>query len=99
MAAKAGKAAVNPELFTETEEGKLYEAWNAIREDYHAALEAADGDRSLSLLGGLKEPITGFFDSVMVMAEDEAVRANRLALLSGIDGDLKRYADFTKLVW
>ncbi|MEC0202579.1 glycine--tRNA ligase subunit beta [Paenibacillus lautus] len=99
LAAKAGKAAVNSELFTETEEGKLYEAWNAIREDYHAALEAADGERSLSLLGGLKEPITGFFDSVMVMAEDEAVRANRLALLSGIDGDLKRYADFTKLVW
>lgn len=99
LAAKAGKAAVNPELFTETEEGKLYEAWNAIREDYHAALQAADGERSLSLLGGLKEPITGFFDSVMVMAEDEAVRANRLALLSGIDGDLKRYADFTKLVW
>ena len=61
--------------------------------------QVADGERSLSLLGGLKEPITGFFDSVMVMAEDEAVRANRLALLSGIDGDLKRYADFTKLVW
>ncbi|WP_339271922.1 glycine--tRNA ligase subunit beta [Paenibacillus sp. FSL W8-0187] len=99
LAAKAGKAAVNPELFTETEEGKLYEAWSAIREDYQAALQAADGERSLSLLGGLKEPITGFFDSVMVMAEDEAVRANRLALLSGIDGDLKRYADFTKLVW
>ncbi|MEX3616631.1 glycine--tRNA ligase subunit beta [Paenibacillus glucanolyticus] len=99
LAAKAGKAAVNPELFTETEEATLYEAWNAVREDYKAALEAADGERSLSLLGGLKEPITGFFDSVMVMAEDEAVRANRLALLSGIDGDLKQYADFTKLVW
>lgn len=99
LAAKAGKAAVNAELFTESEENKLYEAWNAIRADYHAALQAADGERSLSLLSGLREPITGFFDSVMVMAEDEAVRANRLALLSGIDGDLKRYADFTKLVW
>ncbi|WP_433939034.1 glycine--tRNA ligase subunit beta [Paenibacillus lautus] len=99
LAAKAGKAAVNAELFTESEENKLYEAWNAIRADYHAALQAADGERSLSLLSGLREPITGFFDSVMVMAEDEAVRANRLALLSGIDGDLKQYADFTKLVW
>lgn len=99
LAAKAGKAAANAELFTESEENKLYEAWNAIRADYHAALQAADGERSLSLLSGLREPITGFFDSVMVMAEDEAVRANRLALLSGIDGDLKRYADFTKLVW
>ncbi|WP_456289651.1 glycine--tRNA ligase subunit beta [Paenibacillus sp. AK002] len=99
LAAKAGKAAVNAELFTESEENKLYEAWNAIRADYHAALQAAEGERSLSLLSGLREPITGFFDSVMVMAEDEAVRANRLALLSGIDGDLKQYADFTKLVW
>ncbi|AYB45587.1 glycine--tRNA ligase subunit beta [Paenibacillus lautus] len=99
LAAKAGKAAVNAELFTESEENKLYEAWNAIRADYDVALQAADGERSLSLLSGLREPITGFFDSVMVMAEDEAVRANRLALLSGIDGDLKRYADFTKLVW
>lgn len=99
LAAKAGKAAVNSELFTELEERELYEAWQAIRNDYQAALEAADGERSLSLLSGLKGPITKFFDSVMVMAEDEAVRANRLALLSGIDSDLKRYADFTKLVW
>jgi len=99
LAAKAGKAAVNSELFTEPEESELYEAWQAIRNDYQAALEAADGERSLSLLSGLKGPITKFFDSVMVMAEDEAVRANRLALLSGIDSDLKRYADFTKLVW
>lgn len=99
LAAKAGKAAVNSELFTEPVESELYEAWQAIRNDYQAALEAADGERSLSLLSGLKGPITKFFDSVMVMAEDEAVRANRLALLSGIDSDLKRYADFTKLVW
>ncbi|GEM_PF-6569856 len=35
----------------------------------------------------------------MVMAEDEKVRANRLALLAAIDSDLKRFADFGKLVW
>lgn len=99
LAAKAGKIAVNPELFTEAEESKLHEAWLAIRQPYEAAMESSDGEHALSLLSGLKEPITGFFDSVMVMAEDEAVKANRLALLSGIDRDLKQYADFTKLVW
>ncbi|MEK3731172.1 glycine--tRNA ligase subunit beta [Paenibacillus sp. FSL M8-0334] len=99
LAAKAGKAAVNPELFVEAEEGRLYEAWKTVREPYLAALEAADGVRALALLGDMKAPITGFFDSVMVMAEDEAVRTNRLALLSGIDSDLKKFADFTKLVW
>lgn len=99
LAAKAGKAAVNSGLFVEGEEGRLYEAWNAIREPYQAALAEADGERALTLLGDLREPITEFFESVMVMAEDESVRTNRLALLSGIDGDLKKFADFTKLVW
>lgn len=99
LAAKAGKIAVNASLFIEAEEGKLHEAWLAIRQPYEAAMTESNGESALSLLSGLKEPITGFFDSVMVMAEDEAVKANRLALLSGIDSDLKRYADFTKLVW
>ncbi|GAB6929576.1 glycine--tRNA ligase subunit beta [Paenibacillus sp. JCM 10914] len=98
LASKAGKAAVNSALFTESQEGELYQAWNDIRDDYQTALESGDAERSLSLLSGLKAPITGFFDSVMVMSEDEAVRTNRLALLSGIDVDLKRYADFSKLV-
>lgn len=99
LAAKAGKIAVNPGLFSEAEESKLHEAWLAIRQPYQVAMTESNGERALSLLSGLKERITGFFDSVMVMAEDEAVKANRLALLSSIDSDLKRYADFSKLVW
>ncbi|MGM1046569.1 glycyl-tRNA synthetase beta chain [Paenibacillus uliginis N3/975] len=99
LAAKAGKIAVNPGLFSEAEESKLHEAWLAIRQPYEVAMTESNGERALSLLSGLKERITGFFDSVMVMAEDEAVKANRLALLSSIDSDLKRYADFSKLVW
>lgn len=99
LAAKAGKIAVNPGLFTEAEESRLHEAWLAVREHYRQAMEASDAEQALQLLGGLKEPITGFFDSVMVMAEDEAVKANRLALLSSIDSDLKQFADFSKLVW
>ncbi|WP_422660336.1 glycine--tRNA ligase subunit beta [Paenibacillus sp. EC2-1] len=99
LAAKAGKVAVNSGLFTEEEESKLHEAWLAIRQPYEIAMKDSDGKLALTLLSGLKEPITGFFDSVMVMAEDEAVKANRLALLSGIDSDLKQFADFTKLVW
>ncbi|GJM83550.1 hypothetical protein HMSSN139_60460 [Paenibacillus sp. HMSSN-139] len=40
-----------------------------------------------------------FFEAVMVMAEDDAIRTNRLALLAAIDEDLKAFADFGKLVW
>ncbi|MBO2943248.1 glycine--tRNA ligase subunit beta [Paenibacillus sp. F411] len=99
LAAKAGKFAVNPELFAETQESELYEAWQSVREQYLDAIQQSDGEAALKLLGGLEKPITGFFDHVMVMAEDEAVKTNRLALLSGIDGDVKQFADFTKLVW
>ncbi|NMO94820.1 glycine--tRNA ligase subunit beta [Paenibacillus lemnae] len=99
LAAKAGKIAVNPELFAQPQESALYEAWLSVRDEYLNAVQNSEGEKALKLLGQLKDPITGFFDHVMVMAEDEAVKANRLALLSGIENDLKSFAEFTKLVW
>jgi glycyl-tRNA synthetase beta subunit len=41
--------------------------------------------------------ISTFFDEVLVMAEDPALRANRLGLLQGIAGLAKGVADFSKL--
>jgi len=45
----------------------------------------------------MKKPIDEFFDEVMVMVEDEAVRNNRLALLDEIGKLFLRIADFSKL--
>ena len=45
----------------------------------------------------LIDPINVFFDGVLVMAEDEAVRRNRLALLQDIRDLTKGYADFSEL--
>lgn len=45
-------------------------------------LEKGDYEAVLTLLAGLREPVDAFFDQVMVMADDPAVRDNRLALLS-----------------
>ena len=45
----------------------------------------------------LVEPINAFFDGVLVMAEDEATRQNRLALLQAIRDLTRSYADFSKL--
>ena len=44
------------------------------------------------------EPIDAFFDAVMVMDKDEAVKNNRLALLKSIDALVNRVADFSKIV-
>ncbi|NJJ41037.1 glycine--tRNA ligase subunit beta [Paenibacillus apii] len=99
LAAKATGAALDSALLNEAAESALHETWQSLRTPYQKALEADDAGQALTLLAGLSDVITAFFDSVMVMAEDERVRANRLALLAGIDVDLKSFADFGKLVW
>lgn len=99
LAAKATGAALDSALLNEAAESALHETWQSLRTPYKKALEADDAGQALTLLAGLSDAITAFFDSVMVMAEDEQIRANRLALLAGIDADLKGFADFGKLVW
>ncbi|OKP91145.1 glycine--tRNA ligase subunit beta [Paenibacillus helianthi] len=100
LAAKAAEGtSVDPTLLKEEAELTLYETWQAIHTPYQDALSARNAEEALRILSGLKDAVTGFFDSVMVMAEDEQIRANRLALLAGIDADSKAFADFGKLVW
>jgi glycyl-tRNA synthetase beta chain len=52
---------------------------------------------SLRELAVLKAPVDAFFDGVMVNAEDPALRANRLALLSTLHAAMNRVADLSKL--
>ncbi|MNJ61065.1 Glycine--tRNA ligase beta subunit [compost metagenome] len=99
LAAKASAEKVRSDLLNESAESQLYEAWKAVTSKYREALNERDAAAALQLIAGLKSSITVFFDSVMVMAEDETVRSNRLALLKAIDEDLRLFADFSKLVW
>jgi glycyl-tRNA synthetase beta chain len=53
---------------------------------------------AIDALKELAKPIDAFFDAVMVMDKDEAVKNNRLALLKAIDALVNRVADFSKIV-
>lgn len=99
LAAKADVLTVRSDLLSDPAEKQLYEAWRSINEKYSSTLNDDNAAGALKLLSGLKDEITSFFDAVMVMAEDEDIRKNRLALLAAIDNDLKQFADFSKLVW
>jgi len=68
----------------------------AIRET-DAALAAQDYMAVLSRLAWLRQPVDAFFDSVMVMAEDEALRENRLALLKRLHDRFVAVADISQL--
>ena len=60
----------------------LLEAIDAAEASVTSALSAQDFPGVISALAALREPIDAFFDEVMVMDEDERLRANRLALLN-----------------
>ncbi len=97
LAAKADSKQVDANLFADEAEGKLYEAWQEAHGQLVKATVEADLEGALSALSELSGPITTFFDAVMVMAEDEALRRNRLAILSLVADDVKQFADFSKL--
>jgi len=74
--------AVDEALFTEDAEKALYEAVFMAKGAAAAALEYADYAGVLHQVGLLRPQIDAFFNDVMVMADDAAVRANRLAVLA-----------------
>ncbi|MCG7407836.1 glycine--tRNA ligase subunit beta [Paenibacillus sp. ACRRX] len=96
LASKADDGEVSATLFEQDEERALYARYLEAHAQYKAA---SDPTSALAALSSLEETITSFFDNVMVMAKDEAVKHNRLALLKLIAHDLKQFADFSKLVW
>jgi glycyl-tRNA synthetase beta chain len=88
---------INPSLFSEEVEKNLHDAFLGSRGRIEESLEKRDYDATLQQMIQMKKPIDDFFDGVMVMVEDEAVRNNRLALLDGIGQLFLRIADFSKL--
>lgn len=92
------RQALDPEGLVEAEERELHAAAEALRADVGAAIERRDYRAALAQVGELAPALDRFFDEVMVMAEDEALRRNRVALLQSIDAVLAPIADLTQLV-
>ncbi|RXZ45026.1 glycine--tRNA ligase subunit beta [Crenobacter cavernae] len=95
--AEGAVGAVDAALLSEDAERALSDAIEALAPQVEAKFAAHDFTGALTLLSGLKAPVDAFFDSVMVMADDAAVRANRIALLSRLSGLFNRVADISLL--
>jgi len=89
--------AVDPARLAEPAEQALAAAVAALRPQAQAQLQAGDFAGSLSTLAQAREPVDAFFADVMVMADDPAVRANRLALLAQLHGLMNQVADISRL--
>jgi glycyl-tRNA synthetase beta chain len=90
-------AAVDPALFAEPGEKALFAAVNQAEKEAAEAIGKQDFSAAMRALSVLRGPVDAFFDQVLVNAEDEAVRANRLALLARIREATGQVADFSRI--
>jgi glycyl-tRNA synthetase beta chain len=84
-------------LLTEPAEQALAGAITKLEATVNPMFEQRDYTDALCRLAALQEPVDRFFDDVMVMAEDEKLRDNRLALLNALSGLFLRVADISRL--
>jgi glycyl-tRNA synthetase beta chain len=88
---------VNEALLGEAAEKELYAALRAVAAEAEPFLTARDYQPAMGVILKMKEPVDRFFDEVMVMADDEQLRNNRLSLLTAISHLFLRIGDFSKM--
>ena len=89
--------AVKPELLVDAAEKALATQVAALQAELAPLFAAGDYQAALTRLAALREPVDTFFNEVMVMAEDEALKANRLALLNNLRNLFLQVADISLL--
>jgi glycyl-tRNA synthetase beta chain len=88
---------VEPALFRQDAEKSLFAAVNQAERQAGEAIQNDDFSGALLALSVLREPVDSFFEHVLVNDEDQAVRANRLALLARIRTATGQVADFSRI--
>lgn len=93
----AEDAKVNEALLTEAAEKALATAVAALSKELAPLFEQREYTMALTKLAALRPQVDAFFNEVMVMADDAAVRANRLALLASLQALFLQVADISLL--
>ena len=88
---------VDESLFETDQEKALNTLLNKLQCDVLSLTQKRQYSDALNLLAQLKDPVDDFFDNVMVMADDNKVRTNRLTLLSTMYQQFTKVADISKL--
>ena len=98
---------LDPQLLVDDAEKKLNDSLGAVSEAVEEALANVRAGDAASLeeayvsanssIARIRPVVDDFFDRVMVMDEDSALRKNRLGLMFGVDALFSAIADFTKI--
>lgn len=92
------KGDVRPEGFKEPVEKGLYRFYRKAETEANQFYAQRQYRDVLKTLADLRRPLDAFFNGVMVMDEDRAIRENRLSLLRGITKLFMKFGDFTKVM-
>lgn len=88
---------LDPQRLIEPAEGVLHQALVQVEVAAGPLLAEQNYTAALQALAALRTPVDGFFDEVMVNAEDPALRANRIALLARLHAAMNQIADLSRL--
>ncbi len=88
---------VDKTLLSEPAEKELAAVFDKLSAEVEPMLGNRDYDAALAAMLSLKAPVDEFFNEVMVMAEDDAVRQNRLNLLTAISALFLRVGDISRM--
>ncbi len=90
-------ASIDDALLADPAERELAAQYASLAPQAEQLFAAREYTRYMELLASLREPVDTFFDGVMVMSDDAALRANRLALLARLHALFTRVADIARL--
>ena len=97
---KSGEQAslrVDPQLLSDPAERQLAAALDELRVEIEGTIAGRRYGDAMRRLASLRPTVDAFFDRVMVMAEDPAIRANRLALLAALQKLFQHTANLSRL--
>lgn len=89
--------AVDEKLLQENAEKKLHDVLTTLDDKVQNFIDTAKYQEALTELSSLHESVDQFFDDVMVMADDESLKNNRIALLNKLHSLFLQIADVSKL--
>lgn len=93
------KQTIDEALFETASEKQLYDDLLTIETAFDLQQDKYDANAALNELAKLEMPIHQFFEYNMVMADDESIKQNRLALVLRIAKLIEQYANMTLIEW
>lgn len=88
---------INETLFEATAEKQLFQQLVGLQNKVDTLFAAGEYLEGLNELASLRPVVDQFFDDVMVMVDDQAIKANRLALLGRLLNCFRQVADFSRV--